>query len=111
MSNLGHDVAVAFANAVTVSSCHEYDWVARNGTYNIFNMFHHVCPTVWYEQPNCCLNRVLTVLLCRHFGGAAGSEFFAEKNESNKNHLPDVQERKHQLFEDFQPDTGRPRLL
>jgi hypothetical protein len=46
MPNAAYAFAVAFANTVTVSSCHEFDWVARNGTYNIFNMFHHVCPTV-----------------------------------------------------------------
>jgi hypothetical protein len=58
MSNAGHDFAVAFANTVTVSSYHEFDWVARNGTYNIFNLFHRLCPTVSYEQP--CFQNVLT---------------------------------------------------
>ena len=42
MSSLARGFAIDFANAVTTHSPNQYDWVARRGTYSIYNMIHNL---------------------------------------------------------------------
>jgi hypothetical protein len=106
--------AIAFANAVTVSSSHEYDWVARSGIYNIYNLLYQLCPTVTNEALNLHLLCILSSLHCA--GTSVGLQvapsllIWQLLVVSYTSDLLYFQKRHHQPFEDFQSSIGLSRL-
>ncbi len=52
------DFVVLFADAVTATSAHPFDWIARNGEHCIFNLLLLLAPKVIAHQDaaNICLD-------------------------------------------------------
>jgi hypothetical protein len=49
MGTSAHEFAVDFAQAVTVRSSYEYDWVARRGKNSIYQLILDLAPTVSFH--------------------------------------------------------------
>ncbi len=67
-TNLNRDFVVLFADAVTVTSAHPFDWIARNGEHCIFNLLLLLAPKVIAHQDAAFVLFDLTYLLrpCTH---------------------------------------------
>ena len=46
MGTTAYEFVADFANAVTIHSPHQYDWVARRGRFSIYNLIDELDTTV-----------------------------------------------------------------